>query len=266
MRKEQKKTFPKPEKGEILIEARHVSKDFYGVHALVDANIDIRAGEVHALVGGNASGKTTLVKIMYGDFHQTSGDILVRGESAWFRSPGEARGMGIGTVMQNLSVFDSLNAVDNLFSGQEICYGRPFGSVLNKKAMKRVAEEEFDRLGIDIPALYEFIRSFSGGQRQCITFARALLGGSDILLLDEPTAALGVAETANVMKMIKRCRDENKAVLIISHSIEDVLDIADRITIIRHGTTVATMDRTRLTKSQIIGMITGEISLEELDS
>lgn len=253
-----------PKRGDTLLEAQHISKSFYGVQALADANIELRAGEVHALVGGNASGKSTLVKILYGEYHQTSGDIYLFGEPVWFKSPAEARKRGIGTVMQTLAVFDTLNAVDNLFSGQEICYRGSFGQILNKKKMRTEAEREFDRLGITIPSLKNHIRAFSGGQRQSIAFARALMGGSKILLLDEPTAALGVKETANVMELIKRCREDNAAIMIISHSMEDVLDIADRITVIRHGVTIATFNRASLTRGDIIGLITGDIDPSEI--
>ena len=246
--------------GDVLLEAVHISKSFGGVKALVDANIQLRAGEVHALVGGNGSGKTTLVNIFCGIFQQEGGEILVYGKPHHFKSPIDARKAGVGSVMQNLYLVEKFDAVHNLYLGQEI---KKAGFLMNRKAMREGARKEFDRLGISMPDLRSWVVNFSGGQRQSIAFAKALLGDTRILLLDEPTAALGVKETANVMELIRSCRDKGVAILIISHSMEDVFEISDRITIIRHGNTVACKPMNEINRDTVVDLITGK--LERLD-
>lgn len=248
-----------PQKGQLLFECRDIAKTFSAVKALKKANIQLRAGEIHALVGGNGSGKSTLVNIMSGIFQQTDGELIIQGQRITLKNPIDAQNHGIGTVMQNLFLVDTFNAVDNLFLGREVFYNFPFVRLVNKKAMKKEARSRIDELGIDIPRMDIPVLRFSGGQRQAIACARALMGKSNILLMDEPTAALGVKETAEVFRLVENTRDKMAAVMIISHNMEEVFDLADYITVMRHGYTVATLKRSETTKEEIVGLITGAI-------
>ena len=245
-----------------LFELRNVLKNFNGVKALQAGDLVLRRGEIHALVGGNGAGKSTMVNILSGNIQPEAGDIFCEGEKIRLTSSKVARQMGIATIYQNLSLVDKLNVTDNLFLGQEIMAPGVMGKLgfLNKKEMKRRAKEEFERLGINIPNINSKVDLMSGGQRQAIACARVLSGENPrLLIMDEPTAALGVKETKEIYQLMFRSRDTGAGVLLISHNMEDVFRVADCITVLRLGKTVAQVRREDVTSTQIVGLITGAI-------
>lgn len=245
-----------------LMELRDIRKSFGAVKALKGVNMDIRSGEVHALVGGNGAGKSTIVRIISGIFKQDGGKIFFRGKSVLIHNPKEARSMGIATIHQDLSLVNTLDVTSNLFLGKEIIRGFKLGwfSFMNQKEMRRVASSEFERLHVSIPNVQSTVAKMSGGQRQAIACTRSMMGSTpSLLIMDEPTAALGVRETAEIFQLMRQCRDEGAAILLISHDMEEVFEVADRITVLRLGESVLTVDREHVTTDQIVGLITGSI-------
>jgi D-xylose transport system ATP-binding protein len=219
-----------PKKGSTLLRLSKVSKKFGAVSALTDIDLDVRAGEVVALVGDNGAGKSTLVKVLAGVHQPTSGTIEFCGEEVSLDSPSRALELGIATVFQDLALCENLDVVANLFLGHEMS---PWN--LDEVAMEVRAWTLLKELAARIPSVREPIASLSGGQRQTVAIARSLLLDPKIIMLDEPTAALGVAQTAEVLNLIERVRDRGLGVIIISHNMEDVRAVADRIVVLRLG-------------------------------
>ena len=245
-----------------LFELRNVCKNFNGVKALKSGDLVLRRGEVHALVGGNGAGKSTMVNILSGNIQPEAGDIFFEGQKIQLSSSKVARQMGIATIYQNLSLVDKLDVTGNLFLGQEIMASGILGRLgfLGKRAMKKQAKEEFRRLGINIPDINSKVDRMSGGQRQAIACARVLSGKDPrLLIMDEPTAALGVKETEEIYQLMFRSREAGASVLLISHNMADVFRVADRITVLRLGRTVAQVRKDEVTSTQIVGLITGAI-------
>ena len=220
----------RPGKGERILSLRGVSKKFGAVSALTDIDLDIHAGEVVALVGDNGAGKSTLVKVLAGVHQPTSGSIDFMGSPVTLDSPAAALGLGIATVFQDLALCENLDVVANLFLGHELSPWR-----LDEVQMEVRAWTLLRELAARIPSVREPIASLSGGQRQTVAIARALPLDPRIIMLDEPTAALGVAQTAEVLNLIERVRDRGLGVIIISHNMEDVRAVADRIVVLRLG-------------------------------
>ncbi len=221
---------PSVAKGERILSLRGVSKKFGAVSALTDIDLDVHAGEVVALVGDNGAGKSTLVKVLAGVHEPTSGTIEYMGNEVRLDSPATALDMGIATVFQDLALCENLDVVANLFLGHEISPWR-----LDEVQMEVRAWTLLRELAARIPSVREPIASLSGGQRQTVAIARSLLLDPRIIMLDEPTAALGVAQTAEVLNLIERVRDRGLGVIIISHNMEDVRAVADRIVVLRLG-------------------------------
>lgn len=217
-------------KGELILRLEGVSKQFGAVTALEDIELDIHAGEVVALVGDNGAGKSTLVKVLAGVHQPTAGRIEYMGQQVSFETPGMALEMGIATVFQDLALCENLDVVANLFLGQELS---PWS--LDEVQMEVRAWTLLNELAARIPSVREPIASLSGGQRQTVAIARSLLLDPKIIMLDEPTAALGVAQTAEVLNLIERVRDRGHGVILISHNMEDVRAVADRIVVLRLG-------------------------------
>lgn len=215
---------------EPILKLRGVSKQFGAVQALADIELDIHAGEVVALVGDNGAGKSTLVKILAGVHQPTAGTIEFMGKPVSLDSPGTALEMGIATVFQDLSLCENLDVVSNLFLGHELSPWR-----LDEVQMEVRAWTLLRELAARIPSVREPVASLSGGQRQTVAIARSLLLDPKIIMLDEPTAALGVAQTAEVLNLIERVRDRGLGVILISHNMEDVRAVADRIVVLRLG-------------------------------
>lgn len=218
------------EKGELILRLRNVGKQFGAVTALEDIELDVHAGEVVALVGDNGAGKSTLVKVLAGVHQPTSGTIEYLGKQAVLDTPGAALEMGIATVFQDLALCENLDVVANLFLGHEISPWR-----LDEVQMEVRAWTLLQELAARIPSVREPVASLSGGQRQTVAIARSLLLDPQIIMLDEPTAALGVAQTAEVLNLIERVRDRGHGVILISHNMEDVRAVADRIVVLRLG-------------------------------
>ncbi|MEI9404275.1 ATP-binding cassette domain-containing protein [Mesorhizobium argentiipisi] len=216
--------------GELVLSLRGISKNFGAVSALTDIDFDVHAGEVVALVGDNGAGKSTLVKILAGVHQPSSGTINFRGKSVTLPDPRAALTLGIATVFQDLALCENLDVVANIFLGNELSPLR-----LDEVAMEMRAWTLLNELSARIPSVREAVASLSGGQRQTVAIARSLLLEPKLILLDEPTAALGVAQTAEVLNLIDRVRSRGLGVVMISHNMEDVRTVADRIVVLRLG-------------------------------
>jgi D-xylose transport system ATP-binding protein len=216
--------------GAAILRLRNITKKFGAVAALTDIDLDVHAGEVVALVGDNGAGKSTLIKVLAGVHQPTSGTIEFDGREVTLDNPATALGMGIATVFQDLALCENLDVVANLFLGHELSPYR-----LDEVQMEVRAWTLLRELAARIPSVREPIASLSGGQRQTVAIARSLLLSPKIIMLDEPTAALGVAQTAEVLNLIERVRDRGLGVIVISHNMEDVRAVADRIVVLRLG-------------------------------
>ncbi|HEY4161640.1 MAG TPA: ATP-binding cassette domain-containing protein [Dongiaceae bacterium] len=220
----------RPHSGELILSLRGISKNFGAVSALTGIDLDVHEGEVVALVGDNGAGKSTLVKILSGVHAPTSGTITFRGREVTLPDPGSALSLGIATVFQDLALCENLDVVANIFLGNELNPLR-----LDEVAMEVRSWKLLNELSAKIPSLRVAVASLSGGQRQTVAIARSLLLEPKIILLDEPTAALGVAQTAEVLDLIERVRERGLGVVMISHNMEDVRAVADRIVVLRLG-------------------------------
>ncbi len=249
--------------GTPLLELRGISKRFGAVQALTEVRFDVSAGEVVALVGDNGAGKSTLIKIISGIYRPDAGTVRWQGREVSVGSPNEAATLGIATVYQDLALCDNLDVVANLFLGRELTAGGALGlgplGVMDEVTMERQAVEVLRRLSVKIPSVRIPIASLSGGQRQSVAVARSVLGENQVVLLDEPTAALGVAQTQEVLALIKRLRGQGLGVVLISHNLADVFEVADRITVLRLGRWVGTYDATTTSREQLVAFMTGAV-------
>ncbi|NIZ63337.1 ABC transporter ATP-binding protein [Sedimentitalea sp. CY04] len=238
-----------------VLSLTNIHKAFGGVVAIQDFSLDLKAGEVVALVGDNGAGKSTLIKIVSGVYTPTSGSIELDGEEASFSDASSARSNGIEVVYQDLALADQQPVFMNMFLGRELTKP-PFG-LLDKDRMRRESQELVDELDVRIPSASSTISQLSGGQRQGIAIARATHWASKLILLDEPTAALGVAETARVEDLIENLKKKNLAILIISHSLDQVFRLSDRICVLRRGQQIGIRETAKTDKNKIVSMITG---------
>jgi D-xylose transport system ATP-binding protein len=247
-----------------LLRLRGIRKSYGPVQALRGVDLDIAAGEVHALVGDNGAGKSTLIKVMSGSVHADAGQVEFDGRPVRLHSPAAAAGLGIATVYQDLALCENLDVAANLFLGREFS-DRPLAGPLRRlrePQMYRRAQQTLDTLSIRIPSLTTPVGSLSGGQRQAVAVGRAVLWGSRLVLLDEPTAALGVEQTAQVLRMIRDVAARGLAVLVISHSLPDVFQVADRISVLRLGANAGTFDRRATSPQTVVAAITGGLGIE----
>jgi D-xylose transport system ATP-binding protein len=236
-----------------MLRLRGVSKRFGAVQALGDVELEIRAGEVLALVGDNGAGKSTLVKVIAGTDPADAGIIEWKGRAVHLHHPHDAQALGIATVYQDLALCENLDVVGNLFLGHEMHRA----GILDEVEMERRARELLDTLAIRIPSLRIPVASLSGGQRQTIAISRALLSRPEAVLLDEPTAALGVEQTTQTLDLIERMRERGLGVLIISHNLADVKAVADQVAVLRLGRNNGFFDVNTTSQEQIISSITG---------
>ena len=245
--------------GAPLFEARGISKRFGRVTALRGVDYDLHAGEVHAIVGDNGAGKSTLIKILSGVMQPSAGELRIDGAVVSLGSPREARTHGIETVYQDLALANHLDASANLFLGRESLLPGVLGwlGFLDTRKMRRRTEEELRHLKISIPSLQEPVIGMSGGQRQAVAVARAHAWGSRIVIMDEPTAALGVRESAMVLELIREVRSNGVSVIMISHNLPETFAVADRITVVRLGRNVSTLETRDSSVEAIVGMMTG---------
>jgi D-xylose transport system ATP-binding protein len=232
-----------------------ISKRFGAVQALTDAELEVNAGEVVALVGDNGAGKSTLIKVIAGVGPADSGEIRWQGQPVNITKPHDATALGIATVYQDLALCDNLDVVANLYLGQE----RTAAAVLDEIAMERHARELLDSLAVKIPSVRLPAAGLSGGQRQSVAIARSLLGEPKVVLLDEPTAALGVAQTAEVLDLIERLKERGLGIMLISHNLADVKAVADRVVVLRLGRNAGEFRADEASQEQIVQAITGAL-------
>jgi ABC-type sugar transport system ATPase subunit len=238
-----------------LVRLERLRKEFGAVVAIEEATLDVAAGEIVAVVGANGAGKSTLVKCIAGVFAPTAGRILLGGRPVHFSSPLEARGHGIEAVFQDLALANAQPVYMNMFLGRELVTG-PLRR-LDRSAMAATTELLLDELGVQIASPRAATRDLSGGQRQGVAIARAANWADQLVLMDEPTAALGVAETQRVEDLIRRMRDRGKAILIVSHSLDQVFRLADRICVLRRARQVGTRRASETSGDEIVAMMTG---------
>jgi simple sugar transport system ATP-binding protein len=243
------------------LEARSIVKSFGTVRALRGASFQAYPGEVTALVGDNGAGKSTLIKVLSGVFAPDSGELLVDGKRVTISDPQAAAAMGIETVYQDLALAPDLDAAANVFLGREL---RRFKILHNQPEMRRRTEARFKELGVGmVQDLRVPVASFSGGQRQSVAIARAAMWAQHVIIMDEPTAALGVIQTAKVIELIHSVRDRGLAVVFISHNLPQVIDVADRIEVMRLGARVARFRRGEADVDRLIAAISGAYRNEE---
>lgn len=239
------------------LRARNISKRFGGIVALDDVSIDVVAGQITGLVGDNGAGKSTLIRILSAVMNPDSGTIELDGEPAQFGSPSEARAAGIETVYQDLALAGNMPVWANIFLGRELLRGAKPLNILDKRRMADEGEAMLARLSRNMPPINAPTSQLSGGQRQAIAIARAAAWGSRVIIMDEPTAALGPAETRAVEEVISGLRDRGFAVLIISHNLEQVFRLVDRVWVLRRGRMIGNRWLNDTTPEDVVGMITG---------
>src|SRR3954469_23333796 len=246
---------------EPLLEARGIVKSFGRVRALRGASFTVNQGEVVALIGDNGAGKSTLVKTLSGVHHPDAGEIHFEGSPVTIDSPEAARALGIETVYQDLALAPDLESSANLFLGREVLRNGLLGRMgfLDTATMRERTRDAFGELGVGVQDVTAPVATFSGGQRQGVAVARAVTWASKVVFMDEPTAALGVVQTRRVLELIGRVRDRGLSVVLISHNMPEVMEVADRVEVLRLGTRVATCRRGEATMEDLVGAMTGAL-------
>lgn len=239
------------------LELRGIDKSFGAVQALTGVDFDVRVGEVVALVGDNGAGKSTLVKVMAGNIRPDGGEIRWGGQPVELSGPADAGRLGIVSVYQDLALCNNLDIVANLFLGREPAGRGGFLGLLDEEEMEQRALAVLHRLSVSVPSVRVPVGGLSGGQRQSIAVARTVLWDNRVVLLDEPTAALGVVQTAEVLDLVRRLRDEGHGVVLISHNLADVFAVADRICVLRLGTHRGTFRVGETSPEEVVGVMTG---------
>ena len=243
---------------DIILETRDLTKHYGGVHALEGADFILRKGEHVAIMGDNGAGKSTFVRQITGVEKPTRGEIVFDGQARQFDGPLDAREAGIETVFQTLALADELNVPDNLFLGREkvLLNLGPF-SILDYKGMRDATMNALVKTGVKIPNIRNTIRNMSGGQRQCVAIARTATFHSKLTIMDEPTAALGVQETAQVENIVRTLKEQGEPLILISHNMRQVFDLVDRIVVFRRGRIVANLDKKDTDPQDVVAYITG---------
>lgn len=241
-----------------LLEVRNLSRYFGAVRALEDCSMVVRPGEVVALAGDNGAGKTTMIKAISGVYPPTSGEILIEGQPVSFSSPQEARALGIETIYQDLALADNLTIGGNIFLGREPMR-KMFGflPVLDRKAMAEAAAQTMAKLDFHVKRLDAPVSNFSGGQRQAVAIGRAVYWNAKILIMDEPTAALGVPEQRKVISLIKSLKAQGRGVLFISHNLQDIFAVSDRIVVLRRGIVAGERNIGETTHDEVVRLMIG---------
>jgi D-xylose transport system ATP-binding protein len=250
-----------------LVELRNINVSFGGVHAVRDVTIDLYPGEVVGLVGGNGAGKSTLTRVLSGAHRADSGTILIDGKPVSISNPRDAKAYNIETIYQTLALADNIGAPGNVFLGREITTRL---GMLDDGAMESATRTVMGRLNPNFTNFVSPVKSLSGGQRQAVAIARAVYFNARILIMDEPTAALGPAETAQVRGLVRQLKDEGIGIFLISHDIHDVFDLSDRISVMYHGRIVDTVNKRDVKTDDVLGMIIlgkrpGEVTQTELE-
>jgi D-xylose transport system ATP-binding protein len=243
-----------PETETPLLECRGVSKAFGAVQALYQVDFEVRRGEVMALVGDNGAGKSTLIKSVAGIYPFDEGEVVFEGKHVHIHGPRDSAKLGIEVVYQDLALADNLDVVANMFLGRERVRG---GVVLDESSMESSARETLDSLSVTtLRSVRQTVAGLSGGQRQAVAVAKSVMWDSKLVILDEPTAALGVAQTRQVLDLVRRLAERNLGVVIISHNLHDVFEAADRITVLRLGQRVALLKKSETTQQEVVHAIT----------
>ncbi len=245
-----------------LVEMNNISLRFGGNQALNDVSVSLYPGEVVGLLGHNGAGKSTLIKVLSGAYQADSGQILVEGQEVQIKTPQDSQRYGIETIYQNLALADNLDAVANVFLGRE----KVRGAVLDEDVMELESRTILDRLRIRIPSLRVPVANMSGGQRQSVAIGRAIYFKAKCLIMDEPTAALGPEETRKVGELVKALKAEGVGIFLISHDLHDVFDLADRITVMKNGKVVGTVNTPEVSHDDVLGMIIGGVMPKHLPS
>ncbi|MEY4035183.1 MAG: hypothetical protein RLZZ311_360 [Actinomycetota bacterium] len=236
-----------------LLSLKGINKSFGPVHVLKDVHLDIYPGQVTALVGDNGAGKSTLIKCIAGIYTPESGEVIFEGNKVTIDGPRAATALGIEIVYQDLALCDNLDIVHNMFLGRE----EKKGITLNETSMESLARKTLDSLNVrTVKSIRQTVSSLSGGQRQTVAIARAVLWNSKVVVLDEPTAALGVAQTEQVLNLVRRLADKGLAVVLISHNLNDIFQVADNIAALYLGNMAAQVKKTDVTTNQVIELIT----------
>lgn len=245
-----------------ILSASNLKKSFAGIQAVKGVTFDIRRGEVLSLLGDNGAGKSTLIKMLSGAYVADSGDIYFEGRKVLIQNPVDARKLGIEVIYQNLALLDNLSVPANIFMGRELTHSAVPG-LMNSREMKRKAQELLDGFGINVGDIGREVRNLSGGQRQMVAISRAVYFKAQVIIMDEPTAALGVAETRKVYEFIDRLKADGISVVIISHNINEVYAAADRFIVLKSGAIVGIKEKDRCQPSDIVSMI---ISGQDIDN
>ena len=250
-----------------VLSAEHLTRSFGAVVALADASIAVGPSEVVGLVGDNGAGKSTLLKILSGALPPDSGQVLLDGKEIVMKRPADALDAGIETVYQDLALVDTMTAFQNVYLGREQMAKNPLLRglrIVNDRAMRARAREVLDDLGVKIPSINVTVKGMSGGQRQCLAIARAILWGRRIVILDEPTAALGVRESQQVLDLILRLKSHNVSVIVVSHNMAQLAEVADKVTVMRLGRTIANRTMAETSVQEIVGLITGAVPPDDV--
>ncbi|MAM56696.1 MAG: ABC transporter ATP-binding protein [Salinicola sp.] len=249
-----------------MIEMRHVSKHFGNVIALNDVSLHVHAGEVMCLLGDNGAGKSTLIKTLSGVHKPTSGEMRVSGEPVRFKSPAYALDSGIATVFQDLAMIPLMSITRNFFMGREPTVGWGPLKRIDWKQADRIAMEEMARIGIDVRDPSQPVGTLSGGERQCVAIARAVYFGAKVLILDEPTSALGVKQASVVLRYIAKARNDGLAVIFITHNVHHAYPVADAFTLLKRGTSLGYFRKSEISREEVLNMMAGGAELESLDA
>ncbi|WP_316979107.1 ATP-binding cassette domain-containing protein [Shumkonia mesophila] len=249
-----------------LIEVRRLSKFFGSVIALKDVSMDVHAGEVMCLLGDNGAGKSTLIKVLSGVHRPSEGEYRVEGRAVDFDSPRQALDMGIATVYQDLAMVPLMSVTRNFFLGREPVTGVPPFRRFDFAAADGIARQEMARIGIDVRDPQQAVGTLSGGERQCLAIARAVYFGAKVLILDEPTSALGVSQASMVLKYIMQARARNLGVIFITHNVHHAYPVADRFTMLNRGRTLGTFSKAEISKDEVIDMMAGGKELQDLSA
>jgi len=249
-----------------LLQAISLTKRFGGLTAVDNVSLDVNVGEVIGLVGDNGAGKSTFIKMVAGVYQPDEGEIIFDGRQVTFSGPREARDLGIETIYQDLALAENLDVGSNIFLGREI--KRPYlgglVSTLNRNKMRDESATVLDRLEIHMPSLTQQIRNLSGGQRQCVAIARTIYWNAKMIIMDEPTAALGVTEQRKVLKLVRTLCDQGVPVVIISHNMQDVFAVSDRIVVMRRGKKVGELIAAKTTPDEVVSLMVGAEAVHEM--
>jgi len=251
---------------EPLLRVTNATKRFGGLTAVNDVSMDVNIGEVIGLIGDNGAGKSTLIKIISGVYQPDGGEFYFDGNKVSFNKPREARDAGIETIYQDLALAENLDIGSNIFLGREVKKNYLGGLLhtLNRKKMQNESADVLSKLDIKIPSLTEQIRNLSGGQRQAVAIARSIYWNAKLMIMDEPTAALGVHEQRKVLTLVKTLRDQGVPVIIISHNMQDVFAVADRIVILRRGRKVAERAAAKTSIDEVVSLMVGAEAVHEM--